>query len=113
MRAFEDRSDFDSEFLAAGIALVEADAVVFAFQCARAINDSAVRADATFWPNVSLNVCVSSGFVVEVRGGKDGLGHDGFLYAANLPLVAGPVKYNDAERILPPHQEPVIADHLV
>lgn len=76
MAGLEDGPDLDGKGLAARIALVEPDPVGLALEFARPINRAAMRADAPIRPDMRLDVGVSGGFIVEVCGGKDRLGHD-------------------------------------
>lgn len=75
MAVFEDGPDFHGELLAAGIALIEADPVGLARQRARLPDDATMGAVAPVSPKPRLDIGISGGFVIEVRGGENGRGH--------------------------------------
>ena len=68
----------DGEGLAAGVALVQADAGCFAFEGSAIVHDPAVRADAPERPQPSFDVGEGGFFTMEMIGGKSGL-HGVFL----------------------------------
>jgi hypothetical protein len=72
--ALENRADLDGEGLAAGIALVNANARALAFQRAALIDGAAMGADATIRPYASLYPAVGRRLVSEVFFVKYGYG---------------------------------------
>ncbi len=93
----EDGPDLHGEGLAAGVALVEADPVGLALERAGLVHNATMRADAAIRPDPSLNIGIGGGFVIEVGGAENRLGHDLTPYESNLILVGGNVKYNIAK----------------
>ena len=74
MACLEDGPDLDGKGLAAGVALVSANAGALALHGAGAIYNTAVRAYTAMRPNARLYELVGRVFVMEMRGGK--YGHD-------------------------------------
>jgi hypothetical protein len=69
---FEDGAHAYSERLLAAIALAKAWSSGLAIQAAHAITATAMRAYRAIWPQMRLDIREGSGFVLELRGGKDG-----------------------------------------
>src|SRR5271157_4852240 len=75
MAVLENSTDLDRKLFAAGVAFVEANAIALALERAGLIKHAAVRTYAPVGPKPRLHESISVGFVVEVRGGKNGTGH--------------------------------------
>src|SRR6266851_675034 len=71
----EDRPDLDRERLAAIVALVRTDPRRLAGHRPVALDAAAMRTDWAFRPDAGFDEAVSGFFVVEMRGGKNGLAH--------------------------------------
>src|SRR5579885_149466 len=96
MAGLKDGADLDGKRFPAVVALVGADPGAFAGQLAYALGRAAMHAKRAVRPDARFNEGVCGFFVVEVRGGKDGSGHDSSPMAEILPLPFGYVKYNIA-----------------
>ena len=75
MAGLENGPDFDAERLTAGIALPKPNPIGLAFQGSRLPHNATVRAYTPARPHSRLNVGIGSGFIIEMRRGKDRLGH--------------------------------------
>ena len=71
----EDRPDLDRKRLAAVVALVGTDPRRLAGHRPVALDAAAMRAYRTFRPDAGFDEAISGCFVVEMRGGKNGLAH--------------------------------------
>lgn len=71
----EDGPDLDGKRLAAGIALIDADAGALALQRSRLIEDAAMRTDAAIRPDDVLDVGVGRMLVAEAGIVENGLRH--------------------------------------
>jgi hypothetical protein len=75
MAFLENGSDFDSEWLAAGIALVCAEPRALSLQRATFLDNATMRANSPVFPNDGFDVGVCGLLVAEAGLIKDGLGH--------------------------------------
>src|SRR5580704_108494 len=71
----ENCPDLHGERLAASVAFVEANPITFAFKRRGTLEHATMRTNAASCPNARLDIGVSSCFVVEMMGGKDGPRH--------------------------------------
>src|SRR5207244_2172321 len=72
MAGLENGSDLDGEWLPAIVALIDADPGAFAAQCPTAINRTAMGANPTVRPDMSLYESVGGGFAMILRFRKNG-----------------------------------------
>jgi hypothetical protein len=79
----EDSSYSHREGLLAGVALAETGARGLAVQAADLHGFTAMSADRASGPQRGFHIGESCGFILEVRGGKDGLGHGDISYDQN------------------------------
>jgi len=75
MAGLEDGADFDSEGLAASVALIEADSGAFALQWAVLVHHTAMRTDAAIAPDMRLNEGVGRFLVVIVGSDSTDIGY--------------------------------------
>lgn len=75
MAFLENSPDFDGEWFAASIALIEADPIAFGLQSTRSIEDATMRAKAPVDPKARFDIGIGGGFIIEVWSGENGLGH--------------------------------------
>jgi hypothetical protein len=98
MTVLENGPDLHGERLAASVAFVKANPIAFAFKRCGALEHAAMRANAAIRPNARLDIGVSGGFLVEVRGSENGPGHGKLLIESTISDEGGHVKYNIAFR---------------
>ena len=87
VRRLEHRSNLDREGLAAGIALVDADAGRVAVEFAALADDPALGANATIGPQARLNEVIGGLLIVEERAAEGG-------HSASLNCLSAPVNSN-------------------
>ena len=76
MAGLENGSNLYGERLAALVAFVSTDPGGLAAHLRNALHAAAMGADRTVRPYVGFYPCVGGGFIVEVLGVENGLGHD-------------------------------------
>ena len=101
MRAFEDGPLADRELPAAGIALVKAEARRCTVHASYALNLATVSAHRAIRPQFGFHIGERGFFILQVRGGKSGLGHGNISYGLHPICGAGFVKCNIACAALP------------
>jgi hypothetical protein len=100
MAGLEDGPDLHGKGLPAGIALPEAWTVTLALKAASLPDHATVGANRPIRPKVGLYEGIGGGFVGELGGTENGLGHGLTPYERTLILVDGDVKYNIADTLL-------------
>ena len=75
MAGFENGANLDGERLATVAALVDANPGALALHLHAVADHTALRAGRAMGPDAGFHIGIGGFFVVEVRGGKAGIGH--------------------------------------